>query len=65
MSYFIGESRTRLWLHTPQSAFRLVSAKLLVAFVSLCVSLFVSGIFSYIACLALRGTYIAKETWNL
>ncbi|MGX1899900.1 hypothetical protein ACT3HK_00875 [Thermolongibacillus altinsuensis] len=56
--------RLHLWLHTPQSAFRLVSAKLLIAFGSLLVSLFVSALFTYIASLGIKERYFHQEMWN-
>ncbi|OQP01499.1 hypothetical protein IC801_09715 [Geobacillus sp. 44B] len=56
--------RLHLWLHTPQPAFRLVSAKLLIAFGSLLVSLFVSALFTYIASLEIKERYFHEEMWN-
>jgi hypothetical protein len=56
--------RLHLWLHTPQPVFRLVSAKLLLAFGSLLVSLFVSALFTYIASLEIKARYFNEEMWN-
>jgi hypothetical protein len=56
--------RLHLWLHTPQPAFRLVSAKLLLAFGSLLVSLFVSALFTYIASLGIKERYFHEAMWN-
>jgi hypothetical protein len=56
--------RLYLWLHTPQSVFRLVSAKLLIAFGSLLVSLFVSVLFTYIASIGIKERYFHEEMWN-
>jgi hypothetical protein len=56
--------RLHLWLHTPQPVFRLLSAKLLIAFGSLLVSLFVSALFTYIASLGIKERYFHEEMWN-
>jgi hypothetical protein len=56
--------RLHLWLHTPQPVFRLVSAKLLIAFGSLLVSLFVSALFTYIASLKIKERYFHEEMWD-
>jgi hypothetical protein len=56
--------RLHLWLHTPQPVFRLISAKLLIAFGSLLVSLFVSALFTYIASLGIKERYFYEEMWN-
>jgi hypothetical protein len=56
--------RLHLWLHTPQPVFRLVSAKLLLAFGSLLVSLFVSALFTYISLLEIKERYFHEEMWN-
>jgi hypothetical protein len=56
--------RLHLWLHTPQPVFRLVSAKLLLAFGSLLVSLFVSALFTYIASLEIKARYFNEAMWN-
>jgi hypothetical protein len=56
--------RLHLWLHTPQPVFQLVSAKLLIAFGSLLVSLFVSALFTYIASLGIKEKYFHEEMWN-
>ncbi|BDG46211.1 hypothetical protein [Parageobacillus sp. KH3-4] len=56
--------RLHLWLHTPQPAFRLVSAKLIIAFGSMLVSLFVSTLFTYIASLGIKERYFHEKMWN-
>lgn len=56
--------RLHLWLHTPQPAFRLVSAKLLIAFASMLISLFVSALFTYIASLGVKERYFYEKIWN-
>lgn len=56
--------RLHLWLHTPQPVFRLVSAKLLIAFASMLISLFVSALFTYIASLGIKERYFHEEMCN-
>jgi hypothetical protein len=56
--------RLHLWLHTPQPAFRLVSAKLIIAFGSMLVSLFASTLFTYIASLGIKERYFHEKMWN-
>ncbi|AEH46929.1 hypothetical protein [Parageobacillus thermoglucosidasius] len=56
--------RLHLWLHTPQPAFRLVGAKLVIAFGSMLISLFVSALFTYIALLAVKERYFHAKMWN-
>jgi hypothetical protein len=64
VSLQIESRHLHLWLHTSQSAFRLLSAKLFVGAAGFLVSFLIAGIFAYAAFLQLRGTYLAGETWN-
>ncbi|QPA30315.1 hypothetical protein [Thermaerobacillus caldiproteolyticus] len=64
VSLQIESRHLHLWLHTSQSAFRLLGAKLFVGVVGFLVSFLVAGIFAYVGFVQLRGSYIAKETWD-